>query len=103
MRYSNETQVETAEFYRSPQHAHATHPAVNHIPFLQGTLRCFILTFRHDQPRGRCPGTENYSKKNKTLWTELFSPRLNIKRPESGCFSKHDEGDSNYTHSTGMA
>lgn len=25
---------------------------------------------------------------------------LNIKSPESGCFSKHDEGDSNYSHST---
>lgn len=26
---------------------------------------------------------------------------MNIKRPKSSCFSKHDEGDSNYTHSTG--
>lgn len=31
--YSNETQVETAEFCRS--HAHSTHSTVNHIPFLQ--------------------------------------------------------------------
>ena len=31
----------------------------------------------------------------------IFFSRLNIKRPKSGCFSKHDEGDSNYTHSTG--
>ena len=72
--YSNETQVETAEFCRSPQHAHSTHSAVNHIPFLQRTLRYFILTFRHDQPRGRCLGTGKHSKKNKTLWIELFFP-----------------------------
>ena len=99
--HSNETQAETAEFCRSPQHAHSMYSVVNHIPFLQRTPRCFILTFRRDQPRGRCLGTEKHSKKNKTLWTEFFPPRLNIKRPESGCFSKHDEGDSNYTHSSG--
>ena len=28
-------------------------------------------------------------------------PRLNIKRPESGCFPKPDEDDSNHTHSPG--
>lgn len=74
--YSNETQVETAEFCRSPQHAHSTHSAINHIPFLQRTLRYFILIFRHDQPRGRCLGTEKHSKKNKTLWIEHFFPQI---------------------------
>lgn len=87
------------EFYRSTQHAHATHPLVNHVLFLQGTLRCLILTFRQDKPRGRCFGTGKHSKKNKTLWTDFFFPRLNIKKPKSGCFSKHDEGNSNYTYS----
>lgn len=60
------------EFYRSTQHAHATHPLVNHVLFLQGTLRCLILTFRQDKPRGRCFGTGKHSKKNKTLWTDFF-------------------------------
>lgn len=32
----------------------------------------------------------------------IFISRLNIKRPENGCFSKHDEDDSDYTHSTGV-
>lgn len=50
--------------------------------------------------KSRCLQTEKHSKKNKTLGLN-FLFRLNMKRPKSGCFSKLDEGDSNYTHSTG--
>lgn len=39
-------------------------------------------------------------RKIKPLGWISFS-RLNMKRPKSGCFSKCDEGDSNYTRSTG--
>lgn len=31
----------------------------------------------------------------------IFFSKLNIKKLKSGCFSKHDEGDSNYIHSIG--
>jgi hypothetical protein len=40
-------------------------------------------------------------RKIKPFGLSFFSHILNIKRPESSCFSKHDEGDSNYTHTTG--